>query len=224
MGSNVANAEVPEDRAEVRGVLRALELFREAPVVVIADKDAEVIAVQGHGQAHARGELAEQREIAVQVLGRAEVHGHDGARGVVDGAEQEERGAGAEPVELAAVDEDEAPHRRAARAPGPVLGGPAAPLGGLAEGPAQPADGAPANAQALHVAELLGAVAVIEVAVRGLDQLDDPLPDLHVQASARRLASAPVDQTPDPLRPIPGLEASELPQAHLQDSGPPRRS
>ena len=57
VGGDVADAEVPEDLAEVRGVLGALELFLEAPVGVIADEDAEAIAVEGHGQPVPRGEL-----------------------------------------------------------------------------------------------------------------------------------------------------------------------
>ena len=47
---DVADAEVPQDLAELGGCWRALELFLEAPVGVIADEDAEAIAVEGHGQ------------------------------------------------------------------------------------------------------------------------------------------------------------------------------
>ena len=43
----------------------------------------------------------------MQVLGGAEVEREDGAGGVVDGAEEEQGRAGPEPVEWAAVDEDE---------------------------------------------------------------------------------------------------------------------
>ena len=73
----------------MRGVLRALELFLEAPVGVVAHEDAEAIAVEGHGQARPRGELLEQGEIAVQVFGGSEVQRQDGARRVVDGPEEE---------------------------------------------------------------------------------------------------------------------------------------
>jgi hypothetical protein len=88
-------------------VLRPLEFFVEAPVRVIADENPEAIPVEDHGQAVALREAPQQREIAVQVFGGAEVQGHAGARRVVDGADEECAGAGAEPVELAAVDEDE---------------------------------------------------------------------------------------------------------------------
>jgi hypothetical protein len=51
VGGDVADAEVPQDLAELGGVLRALELFLERPVRVVADEDAEPVAVQGHGEA-----------------------------------------------------------------------------------------------------------------------------------------------------------------------------
>ena len=56
VGRDVADAEVPQDLAELGGMLGALELFLEAPVGIIADEDAEAIAVEGHGQAVPRGE------------------------------------------------------------------------------------------------------------------------------------------------------------------------
>src|SRR5262249_14944897 len=49
-----------------------------------------------------------------------------------------------------------------------------------------------------------------------VDQLDDSVMELAVQPSARRLAAAPVDEAPDPLDAIPGLEAPKLPWGHLQ--------
>ena len=123
---------------------------------IVADEDAEAIAVEGHGQAVPRGQLLEQREIAMQVLGGPEVEREDGAGGIVDGAEQEQGCPRAQPVERAAVDEDEATHGRVPGAAGAVLGGPAAPLRGQAEGPPEPADGFAADREALDLAELLG--------------------------------------------------------------------
>ena len=58
MRGDVADAEVPQDLAELGGVLGALELFLEAPVGVVADEDAEAIPVEGHGQPVPRGEAA----------------------------------------------------------------------------------------------------------------------------------------------------------------------
>ena len=85
MGGDVADPEVPQDLAELGGMLPALQLFLETPVDVIADEDAEAIPVEDHGPAVLLGQPLQQREIAMQVLGGAEVEGEDGAGGVVDG-------------------------------------------------------------------------------------------------------------------------------------------
>jgi len=75
VGADVADAEVAENLAELGRVLGALELFLEGPVRVIADEDAEAIAVEGDGQPVARGEPPEQGEIAVEILRGPEVQG-----------------------------------------------------------------------------------------------------------------------------------------------------
>ena len=187
---------------------------------VVPDEDAEAIPVEGHGQPVPCSEAAQQGEIAVQVFGGAEVEGHDGARRIVDGAEEEDAGAGAEPVELAAVHQHEGAQAGTARAAGAVLRRPAPALGRQAQGPAKPADGTAADGQALELAEVLGGVAVIEVPVGGLDQLGHAVADLDVKAPWRRPAPVAMDQAPHPLGPIPGLEAAELPEADLQGVGP----
>lgn len=219
VGGDVADREVPQDGPEVRGVLRPLKLLLEAPVGVIADEDAEAIAVEGHWQPGLGGEAAQQGEIAVEVLGRAEVQGQDGARRIVDGAQEEQGRAGAEPVERAAIDEDETAEGGMARAAGAVLGWAAPALGGQALRPPQPADGAPTDGQALTLPELLGAVAVIEVPIRGLDQRSHAVPDLDGQGSGREAATQPVDQAADARRLIARFEATDLPDAEAKGLG-----
>ena len=106
-----------------------------------------------------------------------------------------------------------------AGAAGAMLRRPAAALRRQAEGPTNPADGAAADGQALELSEFLGRVAVIEVPVRGPDQLGDAVMELDIQRPRRRLAPQPMDQAPDPLGPIAGLEAAELPRGHAQGPG-----
>ena len=111
-GGDEADAEVPQDPAEVRGVLGALELFLERPVGVVADEDAEAIAVEGQ-RAGRRwcASVLEHGDVAVQVLGGTEVQGEDGAGGVVDGAEEGHGGPAVfEPGEGTAVELDEGAH------------------------------------------------------------------------------------------------------------------
>lgn len=86
------DAELAQDSPEVGGILGAAEFFLEGPVRVVAHEDIEPIAVEREGQAVARAELFEQGDIAVQILGGAQVEGQAGARGVVDGAVQGEPG------------------------------------------------------------------------------------------------------------------------------------
>jgi hypothetical protein len=216
---DVADAEVAEDLAELGGVLGALQLLLQAPVRVIADEDTEAIAVQRHGQAMAGRELVEQGQVAVQILLGAEEQGADGTGGVVDGAEQGETGAGPEPVELTAVEEDEGPHARRRGAAGAVLAGPAAVLGGQAEGAADPADRAAADGEALELLELLGQVGVVEPAVGGLQQLSHPVADLDLQGAGRGAAPQAVEQPGRALGLVALFEAAELPHGHAQCLG-----
>src|SRR5262249_18301586 len=95
--------------------------------------------------------------------------------------EEQERGASAEPVARAAVDEDQGAGGRAARAPGAMPRRPAAPFGWQPQAPAEAPDRAPADGQPVHLAQLLGAVAVIEVPVGGLDEGDHAGPERRVQ-------------------------------------------
>ena len=110
VGGDVADAEVLEHESEVRGVLRAGELFGKRPVRIVAHEEIKPIAVERQRQAVAREQLLKQRGVAVDVFGRAKVQGEDLRGGVVDGPEQHELGPpGLEPGEGAAIDLHERP-------------------------------------------------------------------------------------------------------------------
>jgi hypothetical protein len=216
-GGDEPDGEVLEDRAEVGRVLAALEFFRERPVGVVADEDAEAIAVEGQGQAVGEADLLEHRRVAMQILGRPEVEGQDGARGVVDRAVEGHRGAPVfEPGMRAAVELDEGAHTGFRGSAGAVLAGAAAVLGREVQGPADPPDGGPADAQALDLAELLGGVAVIDIMVGGLQKGGDPSPDVGRQPTGGGAPPQPVAQARRPV----GLEAmlhpDELADAEVQ--------
>ena len=152
----VADAEVVEDAAEVGGVLGAPQLFGEAPVRVIADEEVDTIAVEGEGSPILSEHLLEDGGVAVQVLGGAEVQGEDGAGGIIDGAVQGHGGAaGLEPGKGAGVDLDQLPHPGRWRPAVSVLPRPAAVLRRQAQGAASAADQFAADAEALHLAQLL---------------------------------------------------------------------
>jgi hypothetical protein len=73
-----------------------------------------------------------------------------------------------QPGKGAGVELDEGAHLRLREAPHAGATGAAAALGRLAEGPAEPAHRAAAQAQARHFLELLGGVAVVQPVVGGL--------------------------------------------------------
>jgi putative acetyltransferase len=59
-------------------------------------------------------------------------------------------------------------------------------------------------------------VAVIEVAVGGLDEGGHPSANLDGHGPGRGTTAQPMDQSPGPFGPIPGLEAAELPKAEAE--------
>lgn len=184
MSGEVADAELLKDLAEVGWTLGALELFLKRPVLVVADEDAEAVALEGHGQAVALRDQAEQVREPCRSLRGPEVEGEDGPRGVIDGAEEEDAGAPAEPVELAAVDEHESAHGRPVRAAGAVLARAAAALGGRPRARRSRRTearliGRPSRWRSFSVA------AVIEVGVSSLQELCDAISELDVQRPRR---------------------------------------
>ena len=143
---DIANPEVVQDAAEVRGVLGPAQLFVEAPMGVIADEDVDAIAIEGERQAILREQLLEDDGVAVQILRGTEVQGQHGVGRVVDGAVQAHRGpAGAEPGKGTGIDLDELPQARLRRAAMPMHAGPPPVLGGQAQGAAPPPHGLAAD-------------------------------------------------------------------------------
>src|SRR5438876_536273 len=63
-----SDAQVLERPAEVRGILLAPQLFLQCPVVIVALKDIEPIAVQRGGHAVRAADLAEDGEVAVKIF------------------------------------------------------------------------------------------------------------------------------------------------------------
>jgi hypothetical protein len=157
----------------------------------------------------------------VQILRRAEVQGQHGVGRVVDGAVQGHRGpAGAEPGKRTGIDLDELPHAGLRRAAMPMPPGPPPVLGGQAQGPASTPHQFAADAQAFHLAQLLGGVAVIEVLVAGLQQGVD-LGSHRLRQTARgRPAAAAVRQARRPLGPPARLQPLDLPGTQLQRGCP----
>jgi hypothetical protein len=216
-GGDETDAERVQHPPEVRGVLRAPQLFRESPVGVVAEKHVEPVAVKGQRHAVLGRDGGQQGGVAVQILRGPEVEGEHGAGGVVDGPVQAHgRPAPLEPVERAGVDLHQGAHAGAGLAARAILPGPAAVLRGTPQGLAQPPDRGPADRQPLDLLQFLRRMAVIEVPIRGRQQPRHLLPQARAQP-ARRRPAAPAVQQPLGAR---GLEAAaqapDLSLAELQ--------
>src|SRR5262249_18640281 len=129
------------------------------------------------------------------------------------------RPAVAEPGEGTGVELHEGAHLGCRDAPGTDRPAPAAALGGQAEGAAEPADRAAAEADAFHPAPLLGGGAVVEVGVRGLQQRGGASLNYGRYAPGR---GAPAEAVQQPARAVgfePDLQALKLPDTELQGLG-----
>src|SRR5207237_194830 len=91
-GGDVADAELFEDVPEVRGVALPGQFFLDRPVAIVPYGDAGAIAVEAQGDALALDQVAQRRDVAVQVFLRPEARREDLARGVIDHADQAEHG------------------------------------------------------------------------------------------------------------------------------------
>jgi len=120
----------------------------------------------------------------------------------------------------AAVDLDQLPPARLGRAPVAMLLGAPAVLGGQAQGAPPLADRFAADAQALHLAEFLRGVAVIEVLVAGLEQGVDLRADAPGQAGRGGPAATAVQQAPGPVGLKAHFQPLHLPDAQAQGGGP----
>ena len=214
---NKADAEVDEDAAEVRRVLRAAQLFIEGPVRIVALEDVEAIAVEGHRHAVGATSLAEDGEITVQILGGTEPQRERDRSGVVDEAVQRgRRPARFEPGEGTGVELHELPESRRPLAAAAVLGRAPTPVGGPAQGDPHSPDGGPADGQRVPLLELLGEMHVIEALVGRGHQAHDLLDQRGRQAPWRGSTAAAMEQAPHALGAHPLLETSELTDADLQ--------
>ena len=92
-------------------------------------------------------------------------------------------------------------------------------LGGAAEGHPDPPDRLAAQAQALHLLELLGQAAIVEAHMARLQQRRDALPHRRGQAAPRGLPSGAVDQVRCPTRLEAALEALHLPDTEPERGG-----
>src|SRR6266478_5739733 len=83
VGSHEGDAELLQGAAELRGLAFTGELFFDGPVVVVADEDAAVVAIQSEWHTVPADHLLKQAEIAESGFREKELRRQDFAGGVV---------------------------------------------------------------------------------------------------------------------------------------------
>lgn len=214
MRTDPADAEFLEGAPDLGGLGPALELLGQGERGAgIAVKDPVAVGVRRAGEAIAPDELAEEQEVAVGILLRAEDAAEDLARGVVDGGvEHQPRPAIFEPGMVAAVHLDEESglgHAFTAAA----MAGRAAGAGAADPGRAEePLHRAPRQTQALARSEQLGEVVIIHVHIAGAGQGEHPGPDRLGETPGRGAAAIAMGEGREALLAQAGEEPPDVPQ------------
>ena len=171
------------------------------------------VPVDGARDPGALDRVAQDREIARGILLLAEDGRDHLPRRVVDGPDQGEAGTAAlEPVVPAPVELEEEALGRHPRAAAAVPGRPPSARAGDARGAQDPAQALPADDDPLALGEQLGEVAVVDLAVRPLPELDDPVPRRGVDPPRRWAAPVAVDEA---RRAVPLEGAPQAPHLSL---------
>ncbi len=221
-GGDPADAEFLEGAADLGRGNGSLQLLCQAVRCTgVAMKDPMAIRVRGAGDTIAADEPAEQEEVAMGIFLGAKDAGQYLARGVVDGAMEDEAGpAVLEPGMVAAVHLDEqaglghalAAAPMARRASGAGTGDP-----GL---PQQPLYGGTRETQAFLLAEEFGEVVIIRAPVAGAGQGQDARPDRVGYAMCRGAPTVAMRQGGGAMLAHLGEQASDVPDGEAQQ---PRR-
>jgi hypothetical protein len=156
----------------------------------------------------------------VQIFGGPQVEGQAGAGGVVDGPVQGEQGPTVlEPGEGARVELHEGAPLGFRGAASADLAPPPAALGGQAKGATEAPDRAAADWEALHLAQLLGGMAIVEARVRVLQQRRRPVAELGRHPTGGGPAAQAVEQPARALRGEANLQPLKLSDAQVQGVG-----
>ena len=211
------DAELLESAAELSGLAFSSKLFFDRPVIVVADKDAAAIAVEGQGDAAAAEQAVEQVEIAFAGFGGEELGGENFAGGVILHAQSgEERAAACEPVMRGAIELDEFAFAGGAQTALAMSGRAALSGRGDAFATQQTAQGLAAEGEAFLLDELLREVMIVEAGVAGAGQSEDASAHAVGQAAVTGAAAAGVSQSRCAALPITGFEAFDVPRREVE--------
>jgi len=207
------DAELREGAAELGGLTLAGELFVEGPALVVAGEDAAAVAVEGQRNAAALQQALQQVEIALGRFREEEASGQDFAGGVILHAENgEARAAAFEPVVRGAVELNEFAFARRAEAALTMSGRAALARRAVAGGAQDAAHGFAAQGESFLFEQFFVEMMIVEAAITGARQSDDPIA-LGVRCAVRAgAAAAGVCQSRCAALPIGGFEAFDVPR------------
>ncbi len=219
-GGNEGDAELLQGATELGGLAFAGELFFHRPEVVVAHKDAAVIAIKREGSAVAAQQLAEQGEIADSRFGGKELSGEDFTGGVVLQAERgEARATAFQPVVGRAVELYQFAFAGGSQT-ALAMSGSAAFAGRADAGLAQKtAQGLAAEGEAFELAKFFAKVVVVEAGIGGAGQSDHGLADTTRQAAGAGPSAVGVRQSRLSLLPQTLLETFDLTDAKREQFG-----
>ena len=196
-GGDPLDAQLGEGTANLGGRGRAAQLLLERERRARRPlEDPVPIGVDGDGDPMGRDELAEEEQIAGGIFALTEDRPEDGAGGIIDGVEQDERGAAVlEPRVVAAVHLDEqtgAPHALPALS---VLRRATALGAAQPRGPKDAMHGGVGQDDVVPLGEELSEMLVIDVGVDGAGEPNHTRADGGTDTQRRRAAAIPMDQS-----------------------------
>ena len=207
------DAQLSQGAAELGGLALASEFFLDGPVVVVANENAAVIAVEGGGHAEAAKQALEQAKVALGGFRRKELGRQDFAGSVVLHAQGgKARAATFEPIVRGAIELHQLAFASDAQTALTMSG--SATFTGRAEALAaqQAAQGFAAEREAFLLGELLAKVMVIEAGIAGAGQLQDAIAHALRQAAVAGPPAAGVSQSRCAALPIARFEAFDVPR------------
>ena len=214
------DAELFEGASELSALTFAGQLFLEGPELVVADKDAAAIAVEGQRHTVTTHELTQQREIAQSGFRGEELCRQDFSGGIVLHAQGGEAWtASLEPVMRRAVELHQFSDSSRSQAALTMRRG--TPLSGRAQtGLSQQASqGLAAESEALDLAEFFAEMVIVKTGIGGASQPQDGAAGLGRQTPGAGSSAVGVSQSRLPVFAQAFLETFDLTDAEREQYG-----
>jgi len=215
IGGDCGDAEFLEGHPDLGWVLLSADLFFEGPVVVVSVEGSVLVVVDGDGDTGFGDDVFEGSHVSDGCFGGFEVEGEDVAGGVVDGGH--EAGLGlvlSEPLVVASVPLDHGAEVFLRWSSLVMAFGSSFIFGFDSGGSSDFADGFSAEDDGFVLAEHLGEVGVVELAVFVLGEFEDGLDGLRIGFVWRNLPAGLMRDLGGSTQEETGFESFGLPIGH----------